>query len=116
MEEWPSYEIIPLSGWNYGLVLDTVRPESSFKIIRHGWPEDNYPFSVASVPISLQLEAKKIPGWKIDKHGLAAELQDSPVWSDEPVERVTLIPMGAARLRISAFPVIGYNTDANRWE
>jgi hypothetical protein len=31
---------------------------------------------------------------------------EQPVQSSEPVETVTLIPMGAARLRISAFPVI----------
>jgi hypothetical protein len=31
------------------------------------------------------------------------------------VENITLIPMGAARLRISAFPVIGENTDTHHW-
>jgi hypothetical protein len=31
-------------------------------------------------------------------------LPDSPVVSTEPVEDVTLIPLGAARLRISSFP------------
>ena len=35
--------------------------------------------------------------------------------SDEPVETVTLIPMGAARLRISSFPVIGQGPDARAW-
>ena len=35
--------------------------------------------------------------------------------SDQPVETVTLIPMGAARLRISAFPVIGNGSNAHEW-
>ena len=35
--------------------------------------------------------------------------------SDEPAETVTLIPMGAARLRISAFPVIGTGKTAHEW-
>jgi hypothetical protein len=37
------------------------------------------------------------------------------VRSGEPVETVTLIPMGAARLRISSFPVIGSGSSAHDW-
>ena len=43
------------------------------------------------------------------------KLQASPVKSDQPTETVTLIPMGAARLRITAFPVIGEGPDAHVW-
>ena len=43
------------------------------------------------------------------------KLQPSPVKSDQPTETVTLIPMGAARLRITAFPVIGQGQDAHTW-
>jgi len=38
------------------------------------------------------------------------------VKSDEPVEEVTLIPMGAARLRVTMFPVIGAGPDAKIWQ
>ena len=47
--------------------------------------------------------------------GLVGKLQPSPVKSDQPVETVTLIPMGAARLRLTAFPVIGKGNDAHQW-
>ena len=43
------------------------------------------------------------------------KIQQSPVKSDEPTETVTLIPMGCARLRISAFPTIGTGPDAHEW-
>jgi hypothetical protein len=36
------------------------------------------------------------------------------VRTDQPVESIHLIPMGAARLRISSFPVIG-GDDAHQW-
>ena len=73
------------------------------------------PFTAQAVPIMLRAKARKIPAWKLDRFGLVGKLQDSPVKSDEPVETVTLIPMGGARLRISAFPVIGTGRTAREW-
>lgn len=115
-DEWPSYEILPMSDWNYGLVLDNDNPASSFSIIRGEWPLDDFPFTVNSAPILLEVDAKKIPEWIIDEFGLAGELQDSPVLSEQQTEKIRLIPMGAARLRISAFPVAEENKDAIRWK
>lgn len=112
---WPSYEIYPDSPWNYGLVLDKENLNKSFKIHKKAWPLDNFPFSVDAVPISISAKGKQIPQWKIDKYGLAGELKDSPAKSDEKIEDIELIPMGAARLRISAFPVIGEGTNAVEW-
>ncbi len=113
--QWPSYEIQPDSPWNYGLVLDKDNPASSFTVKKKSWPADDYPFTTDSVPFEVTVKAKKIPNWTIDRYGLCAILQDSPVLSNEPVETVTLVPMGAARLRISAFPVIGDGPDAHEW-
>jgi hypothetical protein len=114
--QWPSFEIHPVSAWNYGLVLDARAPENSFKLIKKGWPHDNFPFTLDSVPLAMEVKAKKIPTWTLDRHGLCAVLQDSPVRSNEPVETVTLVPMGAARLRISAFPTIGDGPEATDWQ
>lgn len=114
-EKWPSFEIHPTTPWNYGLVVDGAAPETSFTIERGAWPADNYPFTPDAAPIRLKARAKRIPEWTLDRHGLCAVLQDSPVRSDQPEETVTLIPMGAARLRISAFPVIGDGAGATRW-
>lgn len=114
--KWPSFEIHPESDWNYGLVLDQKNPEKSFKIIRKRWPKDNFPFTLDSVPLSMEVLAKKIPNWTIDRYGLCAVLQDSPISSTEAVETVTLVPMGAARLRISAFPTIGEGPLAHDWK
>lgn len=113
--KWPSWEIHPVTAWNYGLVLDKKDPVKSFKVKFGKWPKDNFPFTVDTAPISIEVKAKQIPEWTLDQHGLCGVLQDSPVLSDEPVKTVSLIPMGAARLRISAFPVIGDGPNANRW-
>jgi hypothetical protein len=51
----------------------------------------------------------------MDKYELCSVLQPSPARSDQPAEKVTLIPMGAARLRISAFPTIGDDVKSHEW-
>jgi hypothetical protein len=113
--KWPSYEIHPTTPWNYGLLLDGPTPEKSFTVKPVAWPKDDFPFTPDVAPITIEVKAKRIPEWTLDRHGLCGALQDSPVKSDAPVEMVTLIPMGAARLRISAFPVVGNGADAKRW-
>jgi hypothetical protein len=113
--KWPAYEIHPTTPWNYGLLLKAKSPSTSFQVQHRKWPADDFPFTQEGAPIVLKAKARRIPEWTLDRYGLCAVLQDSPVRSDEPVETVSLIPMGAARLRISAFPVIGEGPDAKRW-
>jgi len=104
--KWPSFEIQPDGPWNFGLVNDFSDLEKSFTIVKKAWPADNFPFTIASAPLELRTKGKKIPDWTIDQYGLCAELPQSPVETGEPAADITLVPMGAARLRISAFPVV----------
>ena len=90
-----------------GLVLDEKNPASGFEVVKKAWPEDNAPFEINAVPIQLRAKAKKIVNWQQDHLGMVGIIQQSPVKSDEPEETVTLVPMGAARLRISAFGTRG---------
>ena len=114
--DWPEWEVFPESPWNYGLVLDSGAPEKSFTMARKPGPLPAQPFTPDTAPVSLKAKARKIPNWQMDRRNLVEKLQPSPVKSDEPVENVTLIPMGAARLRITMFPVIGTGPDAKVWQ
>ena len=115
-DAWPEQEVLPTTPWNYGLVLNEKSPAKSFKVVkRNGGVLPAQPFTPATAPIELQVKAQRIPAWKQDAQGLVGALQASPVKSDQPAETVTLIPMGAARLRISTFPVIGKGKDAREW-
>ncbi|SDD33810.1 beta-L-arabinofuranosidase domain-containing protein [Niabella drilacis] len=105
-EKWPSYEIVPASDWNYGLMYNKGNSGSLFSITKKQWPRNNFPFTPEQAPVVLHARAKKIPGWKIDGNGLTDVLPQSPVTAAGKEETVELIPMGAARLRISAFPVV----------
>jgi len=116
-DEWPATEIHPTTAWNYGLVIDPAKPlAKQFEVRTKGWSEDNQPFAAEAAPLEIQAQARKILNWQADSLGLIGEVQPSPVKSEEPVETVTLIPMGAARLRISAFPWIGTGPTAHEWQ
>ncbi len=105
-EKWPSFEIFPDSDWNMGLSYAGGDPEKLFSVVRKPWPKDDFPFTPEKVPIMLKAKAKQIPGWEIDQYGLTDTLPTSPVTVNSPETVVELIPMGAARLRISSFPVV----------
>ncbi|HDS85622.1 MAG TPA: hypothetical protein ENN97_10570 [Phycisphaerales bacterium] len=114
--QWPAIEIFPDSAWNYGLVLNADDPAASFTLRKKPWPTDDFPFTPQSTPLEMTVTARQIPQWKLDRFGLCGRLQDSPVVSDRPDKTVTLIPMGAARLRISAFPTIADGPDGHVWK
>jgi hypothetical protein len=68
------------------------------------------------VPLTLQVQAQQIVNWQADNEQVVTVLQDSPVLSNAPVQTVTLIPMGAARLRISSIPTIDTGSNAHTWQ
>ncbi len=105
-EKWPSFGIDAKSNWNYGLIVNTKDLARSFSVVHKEWPKDNYPFSQQNVPIEIKARGRQIPSWQIDQYGLVDVLPAYPAKTNKPVEEITLIPMGAARLRISAFPVV----------
>ena len=96
---WPSYEIYPDSDWNYALVIN-----SPIKVKKSDWPKDNNPFTLATVPLTFTAKGRKVPSWTLDEYKLCSVLPYECDPRSEVVEDITLVPMGAARLRISAFP------------
>jgi hypothetical protein len=107
--KWPAYEILPATAWNYGLpenALNKIDLSEAFEVKRKSWPKNDFPFEISSTPLFILTHGKKLPLWKIDQYGLCDTLPPSPVVTQTSAEPIELIPMGAARLRISAFPVV----------
>ena len=94
------WQVFPSSQWNYALAV------SGDDLPRHTvqeLPVYESPFSLSEVPVKLQVKARKVPSW-VAVDGVADPVPQSPVLSSEPEETITLVPYGAAKLRITAFP------------
>lgn len=97
---WPTYEIYPASPWNYALLAN-----SPITVHRKEWPFDNNPFTLMNIPLEFKAKGRLIPDWKVDEYGLCGVLPYENAPKAETVDEITLVPMGAARLRIASFPV-----------
>ena len=91
------WEVYPTTPWNYALV------KGAFPVVEK--PVARQPFRADAAPVEITAKARRLPEWTLvdDSPGL---LPISPVTSKRPEETVTLVPYGAAKLRITAFPWI----------
>ena len=97
--QWPTYEIYAESPWNYALQVESVKLKE-----RRALKPGVNPFTQADVPLVFEARGKQVPDWKIDEYKLCGVLPYENAAKSDVYETVELIPMGAARLRISAFP------------
>ena len=113
--DWPEWEVFPTSPWNYGLVVDTLHPANSFTLEQRKPDPSALPWTAASMPVVVKAKGRKIEGWQQDYRGLIGPLQKSPARTSLPEESIELIPMGAARLRITAFPTVTTGRGGVEW-
>jgi DUF1680 family protein len=94
------WEVRATTPWNYGLAVEPG--EAPAAQVRERPVGDN-PFSPAGAPVELTVTGRRLPEWTLVE-GSAGPLPSSPATSREPEETLTLIPYGAAKLRVTAFP------------
>jgi hypothetical protein len=95
------WEVFPSTPWNYALMFDPKTPIVSFAVKEK--PMSRQPFSAETAPLEIAAPARRLPAWQLVDDS-AGPLPVSPVTSKRPDEMVTLVPYGAAKLRITAFP------------
>jgi len=98
-DSWPAYNILPGSKWNYA-----IDPLSVTLVSKTSLKEGVNPFTQENMPILFKANGKEVPVWKIDRYNLCDVLPYDDDKRSDKFEEIFLIPMGAARLRISAFP------------
>lgn len=101
---WPCYVLRAKSDWNYGLVVDENNLPIDINMVRKPFPTNNQPFTLEGVPLEFKAVGRQIPSWGFDATGMTDLLPTKYAARATETTPITLIPMGAARLRISAFP------------
>jgi hypothetical protein len=101
------WEVHPTTAWNYGLVSSDAGAAgvavAGVEVKEN--PVGPKPFSSTGAPLELRVKGRRLPQWQM-VDGSAAPPPASPVTTDAPIETLTLIPYGAAKLRITAFPQV----------
>jgi DUF1680 family protein len=100
-ESLADWSVLPASKWNFALGLNGEGNLQSAEYIYKKMPIQ--PFESFDSPIELKVKGKEIDQWKLDG-AQAGDLPQSPVMANGKSQELTLVPYGAAKLRITQFP------------
>ncbi len=100
--EFPAWDILPASPWNYGFKAKEFDIGSQVKVIERSIT--GFPWDPGNSPIELQAPAQLIPSWTLPEK-TNPSLPPKPEGSGE-IETVTLVPYGSTRIRLTVFPLL----------
>ncbi|PXV52389.1 Beta-L-arabinofuranosidase, GH127 [Dyella jiangningensis] len=94
------WQVYPGSRWNIG-----IKPDTSVDVSEHAVGE--IPFAGASAAVRLTVRGRYVPAWKASE-GVAEPVPAAAEPSaDEGEQSIILVPYAGAKLRITAFPILG---------
>jgi hypothetical protein len=93
------WQITPAANWNYAVELGDCAAAS----LEH--PVGAIPFDVKNPPVTLKIQGRRDAAWSVHENS-AGPVPLSPVSSQDPLKTLILVPYGAAKLRITAFPFL----------
>jgi hypothetical protein len=100
--EFPAWDILPASPWNYGLQVKEFDIASQVEVVER--KVVGFEWDAGNSPIELRVPARRISEWTLPEKTIPA-LPEKPV-GDGEIETVTLIPYGATRIRLTVFPLL----------
>ena len=99
-EQSADWQVDRKSAWNYAL---NVNEATVGKLAVTETPIGRRPFASTDAGVRLQVPAKRLDAWQPEDN-IAPAPPASPVASANPMESLTFVPYGAAKLRVTAFP------------
>jgi hypothetical protein len=112
--EFPEYEVHATTPWNYALDLPTSNPAGALTFNGASGSVPSSPFTQQNAPVSITAPAAQLDGWTADDQSTVTPLEAGP-FQAAASGNVTLIPMGAARLRITTFPLVTSSSSGATW-
>ena len=98
-EKSADWQVTTAKPWNYAVELG----ECDASAVEH--PVGTVPFDVKNPPVELKVEGRLDPQWTVEDNS-AGPVPASPVVSSDPLRTLTLVPYGAAKVRMTAFPYL----------
>jgi hypothetical protein len=110
-EPHADYEVFPTTEWNYAVSPSINSAEKSTpleRVVQSATVEESpiaqVPFGKGKAPVKISLFGQQVASWR-EVDGSAGPLPVSPVETDSPLKKLSLVPYGSTRLRITVFPV-----------
>ena len=94
------WQVFPKGSWNYSLLVDE---ESVPKLEVVEAAVGPRPFAATDAAVKLRVKGRRLNSWR-SADGVAAPVPEGLQSSTEPEEILELVPYGAAKLRVTAFP------------
>ena len=91
-KDFPAWNIYAKSAWNYALEVDEDTLDSVVEIVHN--PMSGNPWDWGSAPVELKVPARKVRGWKLDRHKVI-----EGEWSNTEVEALSSNMTKDGRLR-----------------
>jgi hypothetical protein len=128
-DDFPIWNLYPTSRWNYALAIDENNLDREVEVIYREMSQE--PWDIKSTPLELKVPARTVEGWDIERkstilkqawHEKGCPLEIREVEGDfkltpplppveslserlgREIEKVTLVPYGCTRLRLTIFP------------
>ena len=98
-EKSADWQITPQAPWNYAVELGPCEAQTTENRL------GDTPFDVRQPAVSLEVKARRLPSWAENENS-AGPIPLSPVSTKQPLESLRLVPYGAAKLRMTAFPFL----------
>ena len=98
-EKSGDWQLASTKEWNYAVELGSCDAKAMER------PVGPTPFDAHNPPVIMEVRGRLLPEWTVSEHS-AGPVPLSPVKGSGPLRPLTLIPYGAAKLRITAFPYL----------